>query len=54
VGAPREIFANDSVMTRTKLSPPQITQFARRRWPNDPGRLALSVREAVASLTEKP
>lgn len=29
-GSPREIFANDAVMQRTKLHPPQITQFARR------------------------
>jgi energy-coupling factor transporter ATP-binding protein EcfA2 len=50
VGTPREIFANDSVMTRTKLSPPQITQFARRQWPNDSQRLALSVSEAAALL----
>lgn len=53
LGTPREIFANDSVMQRTKLSPPQITQFARRRWPGDPHRLALSVPEAVAALTEQ-
>ena len=51
VGSPREIFANDDVMQRTKLSPPQITQFARRRWPGDPQRLALTVAEAVHTFT---
>ena len=54
LGTPREIFANDSVMQRTKLHPPQITQFARRHWPDDPRRLALSVPEAVAALMEQP
>jgi energy-coupling factor transport system ATP-binding protein len=49
-GSPRAIFANDEVMQRTKLHPPQITQFARRRWPGQPDRLALSVAEAVAAL----
>lgn len=51
VGSPRELFANDDVMQRTKLHPPQITQFARRRWPGDPQRLALSVAEAVRTFT---
>jgi energy-coupling factor transport system ATP-binding protein len=51
VGSPREIFANDDVMQRTKLNPPQITQFARRHWPGDPQRLALSVAEAVRGFT---
>jgi energy-coupling factor transport system ATP-binding protein len=49
VGTPREIFANDDVMQRTKLHPPQITQYARRRWPGDATRLALTVEEAVAA-----
>ena len=51
MGSPRDIFANDEVMTRTKLSPPQITQFARRHWPGDPQRLALTVAEAVQTIT---
>jgi len=50
VGTPREIFADDSVMQRTKLNPPQITQFSRRRWPNQPDHLALTVAEAVGFL----
>jgi energy-coupling factor transport system ATP-binding protein len=54
VGSPREIFANDDVMARTKLHPPQITQFTRRHWPDDPQRLALSVAEAVRSFSEGP
>jgi energy-coupling factor transport system ATP-binding protein len=51
VGTPREIFANDDVMQRTKLYPPQITQFSRRHWPGLPGHLALTVDEAVNRLT---
>ncbi|MEP7359670.1 MAG: ABC transporter ATP-binding protein, partial [Anaerolineales bacterium] len=51
VGTPREIFSNDDVMQRTKLHPPQITQFSRRRWPGDSQRLSLTVAEAVAHLT---
>jgi energy-coupling factor transport system ATP-binding protein len=50
LGTPREIFANDEIMQRTKLHPPQITQFARRRWPGANGRLALTVDEAVESF----
>jgi|SRR5579859_2188338 len=50
VGTPREIFADDDVMRRTKLSPPQITQFSRRRWPGQPDHLALTVAEAVSWL----
>jgi energy-coupling factor transport system ATP-binding protein len=52
VGTPREIFANDDVMQRTKLHPPQITQFSRRRWPGDSRRLALTVAEAVEHIVE--
>jgi energy-coupling factor transport system ATP-binding protein len=52
VGTPREIFANDDVMQRTKLHPPQITQFSRRRWPGQPGRLALTISEAVDQIVE--
>lgn len=52
VGSPREIFANDDVMQRTKLHPPQITQFARRHWPGDPQHLALNVAEAVQFMSE--
>ena len=52
VGTPREIFANDDVMQRTKLHPPQITQFSRRRWPGDSRRLALTVAEAVEHIIE--
>jgi energy-coupling factor transport system ATP-binding protein len=51
VGTPREIFAADDVMQRTKLNPPQITQFSRRRWPGLPDHLALTVPEAVDRLT---
>lgn len=50
VGTAREIFADDSVMERTKLHPPQITEFS-RRWPAaSREKLALTVEEAVASL----
>jgi energy-coupling factor transport system ATP-binding protein len=52
VGTAREIFSDDVVMERTKLHPPQITQFARRRWPGNPARLALTIDEAVAGLTQ--
>ena len=52
VGSPREIFAADEVMQRTKLNPPQITQFSRRRWPGEASRLALTVTEALNSLTQ--
>jgi hypothetical protein len=39
-------------MQRTKLNPPQITQFSRRRWPGDSRRLALTVTEAVETIIE--
>ena len=52
LASPREIFADDDVMQRTKLHPPQITQFARRHWPGNAERLALTVSEAVDSLIE--
>jgi hypothetical protein len=37
-------------MDKTKLHPPQITQFSRLRWPGEASRLALTVDEAVAAL----
>ena len=52
VGTPREIFAADDVMQRTKLNPPQITQFSRRLWPGQPDHVALTVAEAVDHLTQ--
>lgn len=52
-GTPREIFANDEAMRRTKLHPPQITQFA-RRWASNPDRpLALTVAEAAQTVLAK-
>lgn len=52
VGTAREIFAADGVMERTKLHPPQITQFS-REWPAARReKLALTVEEAVESLLD--
>jgi energy-coupling factor transport system ATP-binding protein len=49
-GAPRDIFTNDDVMTRTKLYPPQITQFARRWFKDGTPKVALTVAEAVDAM----
>jgi energy-coupling factor transport system ATP-binding protein len=49
-GTPREIFANDDAMTRTKLYPPQITQFARRWFKSGAPQVSLSVAEAVEAI----
>jgi energy-coupling factor transport system ATP-binding protein len=49
-GTPREIFADDAVMERTKLHPPQISQFSRRRSPNSSHPIALTVAEAVEAI----
>jgi energy-coupling factor transport system ATP-binding protein len=50
LATPREIFADDAVMQRTKLHPPQIAQFSRLRWPGAAGPLALTVAEVVERL----
>jgi len=52
-GTPREIFANDDVMTRTKLQPPQITQLARRLNLGQGQPLPLSVKETADALLAK-
>jgi energy-coupling factor transport system ATP-binding protein len=52
-GTPREIFANDDVMQRTKLQPPQITQLARRLNLGQSGPLPLSVKETADALLGK-
>jgi energy-coupling factor transport system ATP-binding protein len=52
-GTPREIFANDEVMTRTKLKPPQITQLARRLNLGSLTTLPLSVAETAEALLKK-
>ncbi|MBL8095164.1 MAG: ATP-binding cassette domain-containing protein [Anaerolineales bacterium] len=49
-GSPRAIFAEDRVMQRTKLYPPQITQFARRWAPASTRPLPLTVAEAAAAV----
>ena len=51
VGAPAEIFANQEVMTRTMLHPPQIFQFA-QGWAAANGRSthALTVPQAVDTI----
>ncbi len=49
-GTPRVIFADDDVMRRTKLNPPQITQFARRWAPASAAPLPLTVAEAAAAV----
>ena len=53
VGTPREIFADDEVMTRTKLYPPQITQFSRHYPLNNHNELTLTVGETVDALIGK-
>lgn len=56
LGTPREIFADDAIMERTKLNPPQITQFS-RRWNGNglhapSARLALTVEEAAQDIID--
>lgn len=50
MGAPPEIFADDSVMQRTKLYPPQITQLSRRWSLAGKSPLTLTVPQAVNTL----
>ena len=52
LGSPREIFADYAVMERTKLNPPQITEFSRRWKGNASRRLALTVAEAVQDIVD--
>lgn len=49
-GPPREIFANDSVMQKTKLQPPQITQLARRLNLGPDRPLPLTVAETAEAI----
>lgn len=49
-GTPREIFANDDAMKRTKLFPPQITQFSRRWFKTGMPQVSLSVAETVDAI----
>ena len=52
-GTPRDVFADDEVMKRAQLRPPQITQLSQRRTLQGARRhLALSVGEAVDSLLD--
>jgi energy-coupling factor transport system ATP-binding protein len=53
LGTPREIFSRDDVMEKTKLHPPQITQFSRRMGRTAENGLALTVPEAVEQLTNR-
>ncbi len=53
IGTPRNIFARDEVMEKTKLHPPQITQLS-RTWAGDQSAsLALTVSEAVQTLVRE-